>query len=224
MSSFSTTHPSIPGEGKLQNYTLQQAILRLQLLYSTPPSSSPPPPPTPPLPGPEWPYHLAPFGSSLPFFFMSPASYSAQTLGLSLHTLSSQDPPCCHTSSFPFIQASPNCVNPITRCPHSGQNHPTAQAGASTVWWSVPVVGCALAIQFLAAAEASRFLLKAMLTSLLCSVLYPKLTPCSEFIPSPSLQFSSSDTDQIPLQIPPATHKCFCEKQRRKWYRMTWIH
>lgn len=118
------------------------------------------------------------------FLLYVPPSYSAQTLGVSLHTLSSQDPPCCHSLSFfPFSQTIPNCVNPITCCPHSGQNHLTVQVGASTVWWSVPLVGCALAIPLLAAAEASRLLLKAMLTSLLCSALYSKLTPCSKFTP-----------------------------------------
>lgn len=184
MSPFSTTHLSIPGESKLQNHTLQQAIFWLQLLHSTSPSSWPHHPP-----GSEWPNHLAPSGSSLPFSFMSLLPFQPRLQ-------------VCHFTRFPA-----RTLHAVTLCPSflsfrqsqlCQSNHLLSSLWSKspdcTGWCQDSVVVCTLGRMCLSdsvtrAAEASCFLLKAMLTSLLCSVLYSKLTPCSKFIPSPSPRF-----------------------------------
>lgn len=71
------------------------------------------------------------------FLLYVPPSYSAQTLGLSLHTLSSQDPPCCHTVLLSFHSDNPQLCQ---------SNHLLSslwpKSPDSTGWFQYSVVVC----------------------------------------------------------------------------------
>lgn len=126
-----------------------------------------------------------------PLSFSGLTAYPVQTQGVTLHTLSSQDPRCFpHCPSFVSPKSYQTYINPITCCLQLWSKSPNS-AGCYHYSMTVSTLGwMCLSSSFACPHRSLLFSAGTDVrdTTLLSS--FTKLPPCSKYIPPPSFQFS----------------------------------